>query len=137
MWGSPGTMLAAATMLARTGDPRFAEAWYDGAERLWAHWNEDSLWIQQLYGRRIKSLGPAHGFAGVVRVLVQGGGFLEAIKVRVANALEANGDPRGRPRAVAAGGRRRARAQRHHPHPVVPRRARASSRASGTWRRRS
>ena len=60
-------MLAASAMLARTGDGRFAEAWYDGAERLWAHWDEDSLWIQQLYGRRIKSLGPAHGFAGVVR----------------------------------------------------------------------
>jgi hypothetical protein len=88
MWGSPGTMLAAATMLARTGDPRFAEAWYDGAERLWAHWNEDSLWIQQLYGRRMKSLGPAHGFAGVVRVLVQGGGFVDAIRVRVAKVVE-------------------------------------------------
>ena len=89
MWGSPGTMLAASVMLARTGDGRFAEAWYDGAERLWAHWNADSLWIQQLYGRRIKSLGPAHGFAGVVRVLADGGGFAEAIRVRVAAALEA------------------------------------------------
>jgi hypothetical protein len=90
MWGSPGTMLAASAMLARTGDGRFAEAWYEGAERLWAHWNADSLWIQDLHRRRIKSLGPAHGFAGVVRVLVQGGGFVEAIKVRVAHALEAH-----------------------------------------------
>jgi len=89
MWGSPGTMLAAAAMLARTGDTRFAEAWYEGAERLWAHWNEDSLWIQHLYGRRIKSLGPAHGFAGAVRVLASGGGFADAIRVRVKAALEA------------------------------------------------
>lgn len=69
MWGAPGTLLAASAMLARTGEPRWAELWRAGAQRLWALW--DGVWTQDLYGRRQGYLGPAHGFAGNVLALAQ------------------------------------------------------------------
>ena len=71
MWGSPGTLLAARAMHARTGEPRWAEAWRVSAQRLWDAW-EDPVWVQDLYGRRVRYLGPAHGFAGVVLALAAG-----------------------------------------------------------------
>jgi Lanthionine synthetase C-like protein len=72
MWGAPGTMLAAQFMLERTGEERWAEAWRESAELLWAQWEDDGLWTQQLYGRTRRFLGPAHGFAGNVLVLHRG-----------------------------------------------------------------
>ncbi|HEX3268313.1 MAG TPA: LanC-like protein [Gaiellaceae bacterium] len=71
MWGSPGTMLAAQVMQARTHEPVWAEAWNTSADRLWAAW-DDELWYQDLYGWRRHVLGPAHGFVGNVYVLARG-----------------------------------------------------------------
>jgi hypothetical protein len=71
MWGSPGTMLAAQVMHDRTGAERWAEAWRESADRLWREWDDD-LWLQDLYGRAVHVLGPAHGFAGNVHVLARG-----------------------------------------------------------------
>ena len=71
MWGSPGTMLAADAMHERTGDDRWAQAWRASADRLWDAWDGD-LWLQDLYGRAVHHLGPAHGCAGNVLVLWRG-----------------------------------------------------------------
>jgi hypothetical protein len=70
-WGSPGTMLAAQVMHERTGAPEWAEAWHASADHLWAAW-DDELWCQDLRGRRMHVLGPAHGFAGNVYALARG-----------------------------------------------------------------
>jgi hypothetical protein len=71
MWGSPGTMLAALAMHERTGDDAWAQAWRASADALWDAW-EDGAWRQDLYGRSVRLLGPAHGFAGVVAALASG-----------------------------------------------------------------
>jgi hypothetical protein len=76
MWGSPGTLLAARAMWERTGEARWAEAWRESADRLWEAW-ADPVWVQDLYGSRVRYLGPAHGFAGNV-VALAGGGLLDA-----------------------------------------------------------
>jgi len=72
MWGSPGTMIAARVLHERTGTEDWLETWRDAAELLWAAWRDD-LWEQDLYGRRGHYFGPAHGFAGNVLALAQGG----------------------------------------------------------------
>jgi lantibiotic modifying enzyme len=77
MWGSPGTMLVARAMLEWTGDARWAAVWRESAERLWADRREDGLWTQHLYGRVREFVGPAHGFAGNVRALMNGADLLE------------------------------------------------------------
>jgi Lanthionine synthetase C-like protein len=71
MWGSPGTMLAAGVMHERTGAEHWAQAWRESADRLWQEWR-DPLWQQDLYGRAVHCLGPAHGFAGNVLALARG-----------------------------------------------------------------
>ena len=76
MWGSPGTMLAAAEMYARTGDERWRARWAESADWLWDEWRLDDelgchLWRQHLYGKAAAYLGPAHGFAGNVAALAQ------------------------------------------------------------------
>jgi Lanthionine synthetase C-like protein len=71
MWGSPGTMLAAQVMYERTGGEEWRDAWNASADRLWEEWRGD-LWRQDLYGRSMHILGPAHGFAGNVFVLARG-----------------------------------------------------------------
>ena len=76
MWGSPGTMIAAQVMAARTGDAPWREAWDESATRLLAEWHGD-LWQQDLYGKPAHCLGPAHGFAGNV-IALTGGGLLDA-----------------------------------------------------------
>jgi hypothetical protein len=71
MWGSPGTMLAAQVMHERTGGELWADAWRESADRLWHEWRDD-LWFQDLYGRPMHVLGPAHGFVGNVHALARG-----------------------------------------------------------------
>jgi Lanthionine synthetase C-like protein len=72
MWGSPGTMLAAAAMHERTGAPEWAQGWRESADWLWDEWR-GALWQQDLYGQAVSYLGPAHGFAGNVCALARGG----------------------------------------------------------------
>jgi hypothetical protein len=70
MWGSPGTMLAAAAIHDLTGEARWLDVWNESAE--WLRGEQDpqtGLWTQQLYGRVEQFIGPAHGFAGCVLAL--------------------------------------------------------------------
>jgi hypothetical protein len=70
MWGSPGTMLAAAAMHDLTGEARWLDVWRDSAAWLRAEQDsETGVWTQQLYGTAGQFLGPAHGFAGCVLAL--------------------------------------------------------------------
>ena len=78
LYGAPGTMVLAAAEHARTGDPRFADAWQASAERVRAGWRIDDelgvrLWAQELSpGRTERSVGFGHGFAGNAFALLQG-----------------------------------------------------------------
>jgi lanthionine synthetase-like protein len=69
MWGTPGTLLAAATMLEWTGDERWRTAARDSAGSLLARRDEDGLWTQRLYGDELRGLGPIHGAVGNVKAL--------------------------------------------------------------------
>jgi hypothetical protein len=70
LWGSPGTMLAAAELGRATGDPRWDELWRESAAWLHGEWDpETGVWTQELYGKTTRYLGPAHGFAGCVLAL--------------------------------------------------------------------
>ncbi len=70
MWGSPGTMLAAAAMHELTGEERWLELWRESAAWLRAEWDpQTGLWTQRLYGMVEQFIGPAHGFAGCVLAL--------------------------------------------------------------------
>lgn len=68
--GAPGTMRAARAMYGRTGEQRFAELWRASATVLLARQDADGLWTQDLYGERIRYVGPGHGFAGNVAELL-------------------------------------------------------------------
>jgi hypothetical protein len=72
MWGSPGTMIAARVLHERPGAVEWAEAWAASADELLAQWQGD-VWRQELYGKPAEYLGPAHGFAGNILALAQGG----------------------------------------------------------------
>ena len=69
MWGTPGTLLAAQTMLDWTGDRRWRDAWKESAEALWSRRGEDGLWTQRLYRQEFQSLTPPHGLVGNVQAL--------------------------------------------------------------------
>jgi lanthionine synthetase-like protein len=69
MSGSPGSLLAAEAMIAWTGEPQWGEAWHAAAARVLAARDPDGLWTQRLPGRTLRFLGPAHGYAGIVRAL--------------------------------------------------------------------
>jgi hypothetical protein len=62
MWGSAGTMLAAREL-------GLDDLWAESAEWLIGERDEDGLWEQNLFGTRVRYLGPAHGFAGNVLAL--------------------------------------------------------------------
>lgn len=69
MWGTPGTLVAARTMLDRTGDERWREACAASAEALWSRRDADGYWTQRLYGEEYRGLGTAHGLVGNVQAL--------------------------------------------------------------------
>jgi hypothetical protein len=87
MWGPPGSMLAARAMHGWTGDARWDEAWHACAEDVWSRWGDDGVWEVDLYGHATRALGPAHGFAGNVFALMQGGERLEEIGARASATL--------------------------------------------------
>jgi hypothetical protein len=64
MWGTPGTLVAAAAMgwddLAR-----------ESAAALGSRRDADGLWTQQLWGESFRGIGTVHGLAGNVRALLQ------------------------------------------------------------------
>lgn len=70
MWGSPGTMLAAAALHELTGEARWLRLWRESAALLEARRDADTgLWTQPLGTRPVQFIGPAHGFAGCVLAL--------------------------------------------------------------------
>ena len=69
MFGAPGTMLAAQAMLGWTGEERWADAWRESAESVWAARDEDGLWTNRLYGETFRSLTALHGLVGIVLAL--------------------------------------------------------------------
>jgi hypothetical protein len=69
MFGAPGTMLAARAMLEWTGEERWAEAWRESAESVWAARDDDGLWTNRLYGETFRSLTAPHGLVGIVLAL--------------------------------------------------------------------
>jgi hypothetical protein len=72
MWGSPGTIIAAATMHELTGEARWLDLWRESAAWLRDEWDPDTaLWTQHLYGRVQQFIGPAHGFAGCILALAR------------------------------------------------------------------
>jgi Lanthionine synthetase C-like protein len=74
MFGAPGTMLAAQAMHEWTGEERWAEAWQESAESVWAARDDDGLWTNRLYGETFRSLTPPHGLVGNVLALRPGSG---------------------------------------------------------------
>jgi Lanthionine synthetase C-like protein len=70
MWGSPGTLIAARTMLEWTGDERWREAWHESADALWSRREADGFWVQRMYGQEFRGLGPPHGVVGNVQALL-------------------------------------------------------------------
>lgn len=75
--GAPGTMLAAHTMHARTGEQRFEDLWRESARTLLARQESDGLWTQDLYGDRLRYIGAGHGFAGNIHALASVPHWLE------------------------------------------------------------
>jgi hypothetical protein len=70
MWGSPGTMLAAAAMHELTGEARWLDLWRESAAWLRTEWEpKTGLWTQRLHGLVEQFIGPAHGFAGCMLAL--------------------------------------------------------------------
>ena len=66
MWGMPGWMIASIAMSEITGEARWKAIYETQAERLLADLQETRdgpIWEQDLYGRRLKYLGPVHGYA--------------------------------------------------------------------------
>ncbi len=72
MWGSPGTMLAAAAMHELTGEERWLDLWAESAAWLIDAWDMPTgLWTQRLGPSAEQFIGPAHGFAGCVLALLR------------------------------------------------------------------
>jgi hypothetical protein len=78
MWGAPGGLLAARALLDWTGNEHWAEVWRTTADAVWEARDTDGLWTQRLFGSTGRSLGPAHGLAGIARALLGGGDLLPA-----------------------------------------------------------
>lgn len=83
LWGSPGTLLAAIHMAELTGERRWAELVERGLRVLLDQMHFDAetstwLWQQDLYGRRIRYLGAAHGFVGNVYPALRASAWLPA-----------------------------------------------------------
>jgi hypothetical protein len=89
MWGAPGTMIAARAAHSLTGDDAFLDAWERSARILLERQEPDGLWTQWLRDHEVRSIGPAHGFSGNVRALLQGSDPDGRIGARAAATAEA------------------------------------------------
>jgi len=70
LWGSPGTMFAAAALIDRGGEERFAELWSRSAAQLIEVRDPDGCWTQDMYGQTARYFGAGHGFAGNAHALL-------------------------------------------------------------------
>ena len=91
MWGLPGSMIACVHMAAMTAEPHWRALFAVQAARLLddLHETDDGpLWIQDLYGRQSRYLGPVHGFAGNMIALMRGWEWLsDGQRMRLAEAV--------------------------------------------------
>ena len=91
MWGMPGSMLACLHMIDMTGEQRWRAQFAAQAERLVGELEETAdgpLWTQDLYGERLRYLGPVHGYAGNMIPLMRGWHYLTAEqRVRIADVV--------------------------------------------------
>jgi hypothetical protein len=91
MWGLPGSMLACISMAEMTGEARWRMVFETQADRLLADLQETAdgpIWVQDLYGRQLKYLGPVHGYAGNMIPLMRGWEWLtESQRARIADAV--------------------------------------------------
>ncbi len=74
-WGSPGTMIAANELWQASREERWRDLWRASAGRLISEWHE-SVWVQDLYGKRQRYIGAGHGFAGNAFALLSGSSLL-------------------------------------------------------------
>jgi lantibiotic modifying enzyme len=70
-------MLCAWFLYLETGQQRWCDLYRQSANYLFSKWEFDTLhqcyiWVQNIYGEKVKYLGAVHGFAGNVFVLLQG-----------------------------------------------------------------
>ena len=77
MWGSPGSLLAAALMHRRTGDARWAALFRRIAGRLreeleWSERQACHYWTQEIYGKRVRYSDAVHGFVATASALIRG-----------------------------------------------------------------
>jgi hypothetical protein len=82
LWGVPGTMHVALAMHEWTGEARWADAYRAGASSLASSFVLDRdlqcrLWMQDLYGARVRYLGAAHGFCGNAQAVLRGAHLLD------------------------------------------------------------
>jgi len=83
MWGSPGSLLAAAFLHEQSQDSRWADQYRRiaarlGAQLLWSDAHGCHYWQQDLYGYRSTYLGGVHGFVATARALIRGCHLLDA-----------------------------------------------------------
>jgi hypothetical protein len=64
MWGTPGTLIAAAAM-------GWDDLAHESADALASRRDPDGLWTQHLWGTSFRGIGTVHGLAGNVRALLQ------------------------------------------------------------------
>jgi hypothetical protein len=64
MWGTPGTLVAAAAL-------GWDELARESADALASRRDEDGLWTQRLWGTSFRGIGTVHGLVGNVRTLLQ------------------------------------------------------------------
>ena len=91
MWGMPGSMMACLAMSEITGEARWQATFEAQAERILADLQESPdgpIWEQELYGRRVKYLGPVHGYAGNMAPVLRGWAWLaEHQRARIVDAV--------------------------------------------------
>ncbi len=95
LWGSPGTVLAAVHMAEATGVGRWTTLVREAVQTILEEMVTDDdiggawLWVQDLYGRRCRLLGAAHGFVGNVYPALRGTAMLDPalVETLLARAL--------------------------------------------------
>lgn len=91
MWGTPGSMIACAHMATMTAERRWRDLFTIQAARLLGELEETDdgpLWTQDLYGRKLRYLGPVHGYAGNMIALMRGWEWLtDDQRARIASAV--------------------------------------------------
>lgn len=83
VWGGSGTLLAAESLHARTGEDRWRALFVDTWDHYLAEWRERPeygcrLWLQDMYGYQVMHVGSGHGFAGNVQPILRHPEWLSA-----------------------------------------------------------